>query len=70
MKARKFYAVRVIVVELDGDAYQQDYVRGSMQLSRQAFAAFALGSLLQLVDAHRVALWSVEEVSAEQVRVG
>lgn len=62
MKRRKFFAVRVVVTDLiNGSQATRDYVRGDMHVGKQAFTAFALGDMIQLIGWTDIT-WSVFEI--------
>lgn len=66
-----FYAVRVVVTHVDtGSTSTRDYVRGERRMSRDAFASFALGDLLNLVtEPGEAVTFKVEEVDFPTVAI-
>lgn len=49
-KQRPFYAVRVVVETIDdGSTVQQDFVRGESRMAKDAWDAFAIGTLVAMV---------------------
>ena len=68
MSKPKPFAVKVIVSFNDGSKAEQKHVRGSVRLSKGAFASMALGNTLRMLalndDDKGIAVtgWTIEEV--------